>query len=435
MNGSSINTAPALELERLRAKAEAAPDRAEPWKRLARAYADAGDIPRQIETMRRLAPLVRDPAGVHKEIARLLIDAGDQAGAIVHLKILVEARPQDHLSLKRLARALMAVEGPEAAAPAWRRLEGLFPGDMEAEEGLALLRRPNRTLHATADRIAILGNCQALGVSGCLRSLRPDLRVKGYIWNHIVSPASAEVIARELEGFDVVVTHQAKGAAMGALQTHVLRQRVKRLEVFPSLHWTGLHPDATRLPRGALASRAAPMGEYHSALALCSFLMGLPQGRAADLYNAYVYARLGYFEEDAKSEQFHLARGHAAGFDLRPAIAQWRRDGVFMHTPNHPTIRVMASIAGLVCERLGLERPAQSVLPSDLMAGVVWPVYPEIARRQGVAGSAAFKKGGELIDLQQMIAQSYAAYAEADPASLRTDHIDRLIETLRLEGI
>jgi tetratricopeptide (TPR) repeat protein len=436
-----ISPETATQLAQLRTAAEGEPGRAERWKRLVGACAEAGDLVGQIEALRRLEPLVH-AVWAHKALARLLVEVGEETAAIPHLTVVTQARPDDLVSLKRLARALTAEGDLDAASAAWRRVEQLLPGDMEVEEGLARVasrRARSPVARAPRLRVAIVGNCQALCISRSLRSLRPDLEVQGLFWNALVTPAAAERAAREIQDFDVVVTQGKEDPGLSALSIRALRDRATRVALLPPIYWTGLHPDVVCMPAGRLANRAAPFRDYHSAIVLAAFLMGLSERDAADLFNAYIYARLGYFDEDAKSELFLLGKARVMGLDLAPAIAEWRRAGAFMHTPNHPGIAVVTSLAEILCDVLALGRPeTPPPLADPMLSGVVWPVYPEIARRQGLEGSLLFKQGGadtRPVDLGEMIALSYAAYAKADPGQLRIERIGQTIAALRAEGV
>ena len=66
-----------------------------------------------------------------------------------------------------------------------------------------------------------------------------------------------------------------------------------------------------------------------------------------------------------------------------------------MHTLNHPTIAMIASVAAAACRAAGLtvrnEDLAARVPDSAGMNGPIWRVYPPIARRFGFDGSYVFR--------------------------------------------
>ena len=143
-----------------------------------------------------------------------------------------------------------------------------------------------------------------------------------------------------------------------------------------------------------------PLGSYHSALATAAWFEGLPESRAAGLFNAYAYAKLGYFDAFEAGASY-LKSAAMVDYDL----TGWtRRDRVFMHTINHPSIELSAEIARQALDRLGLHRLAAIGLPRDPLAeGVIWPLYPEIAERLGIGSD------GHRPDFSALVVANYAA--------------------------
>jgi len=66
-----------------------------------------------------------------------------------------------------------------------------------------------------------------------------------------------------------------------------------------------------------------------------------------------------------------------------------------MHTINHPVIEVMFDMARALLTHLDQPIYADVAPPPDNLASVVWPIYPEIGERLGVAGSYLFKPSEE----------------------------------------
>ena len=269
-----------------------------------------------------------------------------------------------------------------------------------------------------AIRLGVVGNCQASGLALCLQRLYPSAQLVVGDWGRIASADHAEPIARDLEICDVVFSQVTRNPAAGALQTAELSGRVRRLLRWPKLAFSGFHPDVI----GYRPVRT-PVGAGHSAIILAGFLLGAPQARTRELFNAYVYGLLGYYDEYAKAEAFLLQASGSTDMPLDEELPRWRRQGVFMHVPQHPAIGVLWSLARRLGERLDMGPAASETPPEDpLLASMVWPVYPEIARCLGVPGSLMFKPSGEgeaPVDLDQLIEGSYRAYAAADPGNLQ----------------
>jgi hypothetical protein len=291
------------------------------------------------------------------------------------------------------------------------------------------------TSPAGEPRFAVLGNCQAQVFGRCLSALMPAAEVLSVQWADLAGQADAERLASRLEDYDAVISQSNKGAALPALQTRTLAQRVERLVIIPSIHFTGFHPDILWLPFPHWKGRGWPLSSYHSLVAMAGFALELPQERTVELFNAFIYANLGYFDEYAKAEQHHSMVGRAMGFDLEGLMAPGGLARPFMHAPNHPGIGLLFELARQVCARLGL-RTRDGPSPPDLFAGAtVWPVYPEIARRLGCEGSLVFRPGHGARDLtlEELVDRTYRLLAVMPAPDLpRLNEACRILKGLGL---
>ena len=393
------------------------------------------------------ALLASGGASVRDRLILCLGAMGSFKQAEAHLTALAEAPTATIRDWKRLGRCLMLLQRTKRAAVVWRRVLKLEKNDLEAIEQLERIDHEAERAQAKRSpraprplKISILGNCQAYGLSQCLRRLCPDADIDGFIWPEIGSVLSDEAIARRLAGRDLVISQLAQKPYHGALRSETLAPRMNSYALFPTIHFTGFHPDLLQLtgggPRSALRHR---FGSWHSALVLGAFLRGVPEERTAELFNTYVYGVLGYFDEYAKAELHHLQAARAIGVDLEPELARWRREGVFVHVPNHPVVGVFWSMAEMICRKLGLEtRAGEGPPPDRLRAYDHWPVYPQIARRLGVEGGLQFQSTGarrETAGLDELIHELYGVYARADPAALRTPRVAEVEQILRREGV
>ena len=265
--------------------------------------------------------------------------------------------------------------------------------------------------------VAVIGNCQVGSMARCVRALLPEAAVKPISLMSAVRESRAEAMAKVAERCDLIFTQEFETAGLGPLTTTALAAVRPDLIRYPRIVFTGFHPDINYIFDGPRAV-TSPMGDYHSEILMGAFLSGLPLERALRLFRPLTYQRLGYFKEYARCLRRLVRDGEALGFDLAPLAETWRADGAFMHTINHPKIRVMASLARLALARAGLAvaeiDPDQ--IEDGLAAGPRWPVYPEIAERLEVAGGLDFvtanASGGEVIDLAAFAAGSYERYGE-----------------------
>ena len=280
----------------------------------------------------------------------------------------------------------------------------------------------------------MIGNCQALGLAICLRQICPTADVVGELWAAHDQPEAAERLLGSLDGYDLVVSH-VFGKATQAFRSDQLAARARRFVSMPRIMFTGYHPDLVRDFNKDTAAKAI-FGANYSALIASAFHLGAPRARVADLFNAYVYGVLGYFDAFATAWQLQIAEGQRVGFDLAALAEEWKQGGAFVHVPDHPKIRVLHSLARAICVREGLDVRPDAELPDDaLQHYMVWPVYPEIARRLGIDGSLRFtpQNPSTPIGLDQVIAHFYDLYSETGAPSDK--RVADAVETLKREGV
>ncbi len=464
------------EIEALEGALAAQPHRGRARIRLARRLAATGELARAAAHLQRLVDdgaagpeLLLQLASLYRELRRpeaeaeawtrfVAIDPSDAKGrdrlaelhmmagrsreALGHLARALEARPTK-AKLWALQASLCEDLGElDEAELAWSKLLELNPNDLSAERRLAqvrMLRRPQapavRSGRTPAARLSLLGNCQAHVLAACLRQLNPDLQVTSVSWADLVSKESLARAAGALSQADAVVVQPVAAPRLEPLNPRALAARGLRILRYPPVLFTGFHPDAVHAPRRA--GLRSIIGAWHSALILAAFELGLPPHRTAELFNAYVYGVLGYFDEYASSARFLTEKARQTGWDISTEIETWRREGCFVHTPNHPRIDIMMSLARRVCAGLELDFDAEATPPPDPF-DLAWPLYPEIGKRLGLRGEMLFTTtldGGRSFDLDEAIAWFYDAYCRAPAGSLRHRRADEIVALLKSEGV
>lgn len=265
-------------------------------------------------------------------------------------------------------------------------------------------------------RVCVIGNCQAEGLADWLAALSPGLTAGAFSVTG-VAPGDPEARARwraliDRSDWVVMQTGPAHRAKFGLPEPEDLRAGGRRVTMAPWILFRGFHPDSTYLfHRGAPIPGAA--GPLQSAIALAARLEELPQARALKLYNAYVYARLGYF--DAHAAALALMREEWAALGLDASHWLGKQTGPFMHTVNHPVPAVLKDVARQLLAGAGFAVSDPAALPPDrLIGGGCWPVYPEIAERLGLEGGTAYRRPG--LPDTPLEATVEAAYAGLDAA-------------------
>lgn len=282
-------------------------------------------------------------------------------------------------------------------------------------------------------KVAVIGNCQARSVAAALPHLSPGLEATAIVWSGVAGEEHAERIRDGLADYDLVLSQPYKG--FRALRPKIIERFARRSAFFPRVYFTGLHPDARKM---VIGPGSFQFGIWHSAIAMAAFTRGVPAHEAADLYNAYIYGVLGYYDDYAQAEALQIEATREHGLDLAADLSAWRGQ-VFMNTPVHPRLQVGLAMASALVGRLGLSRGGDSPLPADpLSGGFVYPVYPEIARRLGLAGGDLVFRNAERdreVTLDQMLAEAYAAYALAPEAIAAQPGVSDAVARLRKEGV
>ena len=416
---------------------DANPDQPKLAVRLARLRQELGDDAAEAAAWARVLLAFPNHPEAHARMADLHERGGRLAEAAAHLSRVARAAPHKLRIWLHLARIAEAAGDLTEARAAWERVAELNPGGSTASDWL-IEHRAWREISASRRaapgfRLAVLGNCQAVVVARCLRALHPTAQIVAVSWPQLRSPGLMARAKAIIGALDAVVTQPMNLPGLEAFSPAALQRGMQRCIMFPGVHFTGFQPDAVRVIAKGLQSL---IGEWHSALIMAAFRMGLPQARAEELFNAYVYGALGYFDEYAKAQTFLQRAAKQIEWDLAAELETWSRP--FVHTPTHPRIEVMMDIARGVCRRLGVETAPDAAAPPDpFVASGAWPIYPEIGKRLGLAGEMTFvsPKQRVTLDLEGAIAWYYAAYAKAPAEALAVPRVDKVIAQLQAEGV
>lgn len=263
-------------------------------------------------------------------------------------------------------------------------------------------------------KIAVIGNCYVEAVAGCLRQLLPGAEVTPF-WARPSRGEEALAFRARLGDFDVVCAHRY---GSGTFAWAGLEADAKRFIPLPVLAFTGFQPDNILIP-----ALRGPMGTNHSAIAVASFLLGLPPERAAGLFNAFIYGSLGYFDRFEQERRRLLRSAAEIGFDLEAEFATWPRP--FMHDVGHPAFPTHVSVARILARRLSdhvrdvdWSDPTVVAAANQTKFNAAWPIYPEIAKRLGMPQvPLRFRyhgRGEQDLTLGAFIGMSCALYAGAD---------------------
>ena len=199
----------------------------------------------------------------------------------------------------------------------------------------------------------------------------------------------------------------------------------------PTLDFAAFHPDAVyALTESGGLFRG--LTDYHSAIALWAWKRGLEPQDLAILMNPDVMARLNYDNYWTPSVAALAGSFEQSSIPFEPFWRAAKRQGVFMHTVNHPKLSLVSLLATAVLEASGiLERTSDhgtgdiADVLDDALDHLVWPVYPFVALSLGVPGSWRWRVNDSVYDgLIPWAHATWNSYGDAKPSEVVCPRID-----------
>lgn len=294
-------------------------------------------------------------------------------------------------------------------------------------------------------KITIIGNCQAELLRQIIAVIRPGCTLQAVsIVEGVISGSAGARDSDMLFVQTEFLPMLADGAALSELgQIPCIG--------WPTFYFSGFHPDLVYI-EGRQETIASAIGDYNSSIVFYAWQKALtPQGTKA-LFCEEVFEKLGFFEYWPIARRALEADIARTGLDLDGEIDRWIGRGCFAHSVNHPKLFVLSAIANALLKKIGLtpvtNRP-EEFMYDTMIDPCVWPVYPEIGRRIGVSGDYIFKisrhlcpldRPVQLLNLEQFIEGSFAAYDRQAADIIRCDRLDAFsylyegIETIARSG-
>jgi hypothetical protein len=277
-------------------------------------------------------------------------------------------------------------------------------------------------------RWAVIFNCQSEGLASSVDCLAREIDCSTFFpWDF------KRIIADEpgyFRNFDFAVVSNEIGDWAGELP-YVLPPHIR----LPSFQFSAFHPDSVYVfAAGKILS--GKMSDYHSMIALAAYKEGLCAERAATFFNRRIFEVANYFDTWVPAREALAARYREAGFDIAHLFVRAARHGPFMHTVNHPKIEVLFEIARLLLKRLDQPMFDGVEPPPDKLAGLSWPIYPEIGEQLGLPGSYLFKPAGQHkpLELVPFLTESLTVFEQWDRSQLRViRRLQRFLQEIRAE--
>lgn len=250
----------------------------------------------------------------------------------------------------------------------------------------------------------VIGNCQAHSLALCLNLIAPDSNAVS-IWpdEFAAKFGSRDEAITFISKFDVVISQKTSGKLITFADT---KSGAKQFLLYPNVQFGAFHPDCVYAvdsrPEMAYAGIQSPIGDYNSAIAVYGYITGLSFPEIMRLYNSKVYERLGYFDVWSAAKNELRMQFEDVGYPFDATFARWHREGAFMHSMNHPYLRVAETFANKLAPELGVkvyDRGCVDSMFDPNILGAIYPIYPEIAEHLAVrSGGYSFKKAGNCMD-------------------------------------
>jgi GSCFA family/Polysaccharide biosynthesis enzyme WcbI len=301
---------------------------------------------------------------------------------------------------------------------------------------------------ASNKKFLLMGNCQVRGLGRLMRAMTGGAEVRAI-------EAVPEVIKR-LETRDIelsiliaectLIFVHADAVTLQALEKNFPADYPK-VRLIPKVGFAAFHPDMDYVEDSKGAHVFGPLGAYQSTLAFFCWKQKFSKAETLRLFCEETYETLGYFEYWALAKSILINEGVLTGIAMEPLVEKWSRSGCWMYSFNHPKLLVLADIAKALLEREGIKTlpGVEEYVDDEMNSSSVWPIYPEIGKRIGLAGHYLFKRfvpfelrdmPVSMMTLAQFIDESFATFSKYAPDELtchrlRSSRYENLLAKLK----
>jgi len=276
--------------------------------------------------------------------------------------------------------------------------------------------------------IVFTGNCQTQGIADAVRALLPGASTPAFhLWGMDRPDAQGrlDLVREALAGADAWVRMPL---GTNALIEDAAPAGTRVIEI-PSLTFAAFHPDIV-IATTTTGTYFRGLADYHSAIALWAWRRGLEPAEAAALFQPEVMAALGYDRYWAPAVRAVRDEFAASSLDWVPFWSRLKREGVFMHTINHPRLAAVAlqgkAVAACLTGRDSVWAEPLERYADDHLREVVWPVYPFVGQALGLAGSYHWRYGdthfGDVLSWAEATWSRYEGTAPETVLCERLDH-------------
>lgn len=266
-----------------------------------------------------------------------------------------------------LASSVAAIRKNGSIAPAVEQL--LASREYQARIAAKPEKRSAAPTPVKGRLIAVSAICQTGGLAAALRECLPHDTIRPLPPPGPNDAEAATRFAAEILKADAWVT--------SSLDERQLREGCLKIRI-PNLQFRAFHPDICYARHGA-NMELTPV-HYNSGIAVWAYNKGLGISDATRLFNRDSYLGLGYLGLWNPSVDLLRKSFEECELDFAPFILPVKRNGVFMHTINHPKPDAIIQLAKLIALKLGADPSImkKDIVICDSLMDYIWPLYPEI---------------------------------------------------------
>ena len=277
-------------------------------------------------------------------------------------------------------------------------------------------------------RIIVSSNCQTGGVAAALASILPSDQIIPFPLPVASDTEGSGKLRDTLQTADVWVSSGRYELAEAA-ELEKLRAKSGIIKI-PEIWFSAFHPDMAYARNASTGELTKP--HYNSAIAIWAYRHAIDAEDAAKLFSDRSYRELGYFERWNASVAQLEQRFKPTDVDFPQFFLGVKRDGLFMHSLNHPMPPVLCRLAAQIAMQLGADASVleRRVPINDGLLATIWPVYPAIGERLALIGSYEWKMDGVYYSgVQAYLDFAYASYESQNirPDDLTALNIDRAL--------
>jgi len=276
-------------------------------------------------------------------------------------------------------------------------------------------------------RIVVSSNCQTAALAAALRDLLPgDVVIPAPIPLPAFPSAEAELpFVEQLNECDLWLSaghwHLPEKHGVLAVNPKLMIIRI------PTIIFSAFHPDLVYARRRSTGEII--VHNYNSAIAIWGFNNGLTIADVAGLFSLRSFSQLGYLTRWDLSVNYLRDRFAETQVEFAKFYLAVKRDGIFMHSLNHPKPGPIVQLAKQISMQFGLDESVFDVpleIP-DSLADTVWPVYPGVGDYLSLPSSYIWTMDGHKIHgLEQYLEYAYQNYEKQgiSPGDIEAGGID-----------